>query len=144
MLAFICDYRLNCYLGKASKLWKWQEKASLTLSRCILKSIKRSDTHISDRYRIDIAIDCFYIWLSIELIPREDFKVGEVSKMLCFSWERLSQRFWRCKKEKKQNWTLTHSVRSYQLYTTRLNVRIMKIMHDDKKSKIIWNFPKVT
>ena len=77
-----------------------------------------------------------------QVISREVFKVGQVSKIALFSWEHLS--LGSVNKEEENCWTLTHSERSYQLHTSRLNVRIMKSMHNDKKRKIIWNFPKVT
>ena len=60
---------------------KMHENAALTLSRYILKSIKRSDTHDSDSHEYDLLIDVVYFILSFELISREVFKVV---KMMCF------------------------------------------------------------
>jgi len=54
-----CNPKVSTFIGE---FWrKIREKAPLTLSRCILKSIKRRDTHNNDRYRIDIAIARFYL-----------------------------------------------------------------------------------
>ena len=63
---------------------KCQKSASLTLSRYILKSIQRRDTHNNDSYGRCLSNDVIYIWLPLELIPRDVFKVGEVSEMMCF------------------------------------------------------------
>ena len=40
--------------------------------------------YINESIRIELTMDVIYFLLSFELISREVFKVGQVSKMLCF------------------------------------------------------------
>ena len=132
-----------CFIGE---FWRENAKksASLTLSRYIVKSIKRWDTHNSDSHRRYLSSDVIHFLWSFELIPREVFKVGEVSEMLCCSCHRSHTGLGGVKTRRnkiKHSRNLCARINFIQPVWTR---RIMEAMHGYKKCEIIWNFPKVT